>query len=80
LSLLKHALALAKILDEMPAHIYEGELIVGKHSSSPLTAPVFPEFDVRYIAEELDKFEKRTGGRFLLSAETKAVLREIIPF
>jgi formate C-acetyltransferase len=77
---IKRALALAKVLDEMSVHIYGGELIVGNHSSCPKAAPVFPEFDVRYIEEELDQFEKRSGDRFLISEETKAALREIIPF
>jgi formate C-acetyltransferase len=77
---LKRALAVAKVLDEMSVHILDGELIAGNHSSTPRAAPVFPEFAVSYIEEELDEFEKRTGDRFLVSAETKKALREIIPY
>lgn len=76
----KRALALARILDEMAVHIYEGELIVGNHSSKPRAAPVFLEFDVRYIEAGLDRFAMRSGDRFLVSEETKASLREIIPY
>jgi pyruvate formate-lyase/glycerol dehydratase family glycyl radical enzyme len=76
---IKRALVVAQVLDRMSIYIQEGELIVGNHSSSPKAAPVFPEFDIHY-EEELDEFEKRSGDRFLVSQETKAALREIIPY
>ncbi len=77
---IKRARAIAKVLDEMSIYILDGELIVGNHSSGPRAAPVFPEFAVKYIEEELDEFHKRTGDRFLISEETKRALKEIIPY
>jgi len=77
---IKRALAVAKVLDEMSIFIAEGEIIVGNHSSSPRAAPVFPEFDVKYVEAELDEFAKRTGDRFLISEEAKKALREVLPY
>jgi pyruvate formate-lyase/glycerol dehydratase family glycyl radical enzyme len=77
---IKRALAVARVLDEMSVFILEGELIVGNHTSSPRAAPVFPEFAVRYVEDELDEFEKRSGDRFLVSEETKKALRKVLPY
>ncbi len=77
---IKRALALASILDEMSIYIHEGELVVGNHSSKLKAAPVFPEFEVKYIEREMDQFEKRSGDRFLVSERAKQELREIIPY
>ncbi len=77
---IKRALTLASVLDTMSVYILEGELIVGNHSSAPRAAPVFPEFAVQYIEDEMDAFEKRSGDRFLVSDETKDGLRRIIPY
>jgi pyruvate formate-lyase/glycerol dehydratase family glycyl radical enzyme len=77
---LKRALALAHILDRMSIDIMDGELIVGNHARRLRAAPVFPEFDVAYVEEELDRFELRTGDRFMVSAETKRALRGIFPY
>ena len=51
---IKRALAISKVLDEMSVYILDGELIVGNHSRKIRAAPVFPEFDVQYIENELD--------------------------
>ena len=77
---IKRALAVAAVLDRMSIHMLDGELIVGNHASEPRASPIFPEFDIRYLEEELETIGKRTGDRFRISEQTKGALREIFPF
>jgi pyruvate formate-lyase/glycerol dehydratase family glycyl radical enzyme len=75
--ILKRALALEKTLDEMTIYIDEGELIVGNQSSALRAAPVFPEYAVEWILNELDQFDKRPGDAFFLTDENKEELKKI---
>jgi pyruvate formate-lyase/glycerol dehydratase family glycyl radical enzyme len=68
-----------KILREMTIWIADDELIVGNQARMAKGAPVYPEFSVDWIIRELDDFDKRTSSVFLLSAENKAALRELLP-
>ncbi|MFQ7840417.1 MAG: pyruvate formate lyase family protein, partial [Thomasclavelia spiroformis] len=43
-------------------------------------APIFPEYTLEFVIDELDKFEKRDGDVFYITEETKAALRSIAPF
>jgi formate C-acetyltransferase len=74
------ALALAETLRRMSIYIDEGELIVGNQASAPRAAPIFPEYAVGWILNELDDFAKRPGDAFYPSEEAKAELREICPW
>jgi len=53
---LRRAKALAHVLDHMTIYIGEDELIVGNQASAPRAAPVFPEYMVAFLAEEIDQF------------------------
>ena len=75
--IIKRALALEKTLREMTVFIDEGELIVGNHSSSHRAAPIFPEYAVEWLSEELDELDKRPGDAFYITEEHKAELLEI---
>ena len=77
---LRRAKAFAKILDEISIHILPGELIVGNHASKFRAAPVFPEFDVKYIEEEINQFALRSGDSFQISEEAKSELKKIFPY
>jgi pyruvate formate-lyase/glycerol dehydratase family glycyl radical enzyme len=77
---MKRALAVAGVLDRMSIYILDGELIVGNHARTPMAAPIFPEFDITYVEDELDRFEDRKGDRFAVSRETKEALRGIFAF
>ena len=68
-----------KLMREMTIWIADDELIVGNQATKPKGTPIFPEFSVDWILQELDSFETRTSSRFLLSEENKAVLREVLP-
>ncbi len=75
--IIRRALALERTLKRMSISIDDGELIVGNHSSSLRAAPVFPEYAVQWIFDELDTFDKRPGDSFYLTEGHKEELKEI---
>ena len=75
----RRALGLAAILREMDIYIAEDELIVGGLAEMPRGTPLFPEYAVDFILEELDTFETRVADRFLISEENKRIARDILP-
>ena len=74
------ALMLKKILEEMTIYIEDKSLIAGNQATKNRNAPVFPEYTMEFIINELDLFEKRDGDVFYITEETKEQLREIAPF
>ncbi len=78
--IIKRARALSETLKRMTIFIDEGELIVGNHSSKLRAAPIFPEYAVSWILNELDEFEKRPGDAFYPDDETKRELRDICSY
>lgn len=80
---IKRAKALERILEKMTIYINDGELIVGNQSSAPRTAPIFPEYAVGWMEDELNEkgnFDKRKGDTFYLPEEHIPELREIISY
>src|SRR5690606_7665038 len=77
---LKRALMLKKILENMTIYIEDETLIVGNQASGNRNAPIFPEYTMEFVIDELDKFEKRDGDVFYITEETKEQLRSIAPF
>jgi formate C-acetyltransferase len=75
--LVRRALALQETLQRMSIFIEEGELIVGNQSCRLRAAPIFPEYAVDWILQELDEFDKRPGDAFYVSPKDKKELREI---
>ena len=55
-------------------------LIAGNQASSNRGAPIFPEYAMSWVIDELDKFDKRDGDRFYITEENKQKLRDIAPF
>lgn len=77
---LKRALSLENILKNMSIFIEPETLIAGNQASSNRSAPIFPEYAMDWVIDELDKFHKREGDRFYITEENKQVLRDIEPF
>ena len=77
---MKRALSLKAILEQMSIYILDGELIVGNHSSAVKAAPIFPEYSMDWVINELDEFEKRPGDKYTITEENKQVLRDLYPF
>ncbi|MEN8226875.1 MAG: glycyl radical protein [Bacteroidota bacterium] len=75
--IIKRALALEKTLNEMTIYIDKGELIVGNQSSQHRAAPIFPEYAVDWLPEEMDELDKRPGDAFFITEDHKKELIEI---
>jgi formate C-acetyltransferase len=59
--------------------INSNELIVGSSAGKARGCQVYPEYDMGFIIEELNTFDKRAADRFYISEETKDELRAIYP-
>ena len=79
-NILKRAYAIAYTLHRMTIYIEEGSLLAGNQASSDRAAPIYPEYAMDWVIEEMDLWEKRDGDRFCISAENKQILRDIYPF
>ncbi len=74
------ALMLKNILEKMTIYIEDETLIVGNQAASNKDAPIFPEYTLEFVLNELDLFEKRDGDVFYITEKTKEDLRSIAPF
>ncbi|MBR3311795.1 MAG: glycyl radical protein [Solobacterium sp.] len=74
------ALMLKKILENMSVYIEDKTLLAGNQATKNRNAPVFPEYTLKFIIDELDLFEKRDGDVFYITEETKEQIRSIAPF
>jgi pyruvate formate-lyase/glycerol dehydratase family glycyl radical enzyme len=75
--IIKRALALQRTLKHMTIFIDDGELIVGNQSSAHRAAPIFPEYAVDWLPEEMDELDKRPGDAFYITEEHKKELKDI---
>lgn len=71
---------LEKILDHMSIYIEDKSLLAGNQATKNRNAPIFPEYTMEFVINELDQFEKRDGDVFYITEKTKEQLREIEPF
>ena len=77
---MRRALMLERILDKMSIYIEDKTLICGNQATKNCNAPIFPEYTLGFVMDELDTFEKRDGDVFYVTEETKRQLRDIAPF
>ncbi len=68
------------ILENLPVTIRPDELVVGSPTMAPRSCQVFPEFSYEWLETELDTVATRKADPFVVSADTKARLREIFPY
>ena len=84
--ILRKAKAFAHTLAHMTVYIESDSLIFGNQASSNFAAPVFPEFSIDWVVDELDgtngatAFDKRSGDVFQCSEQVKKDIREIAPY
>jgi pyruvate formate-lyase/glycerol dehydratase family glycyl radical enzyme len=74
----RRAMALAKVLKEMTIYIEDEELVVGNHASRAFSVPLFPEFSVSWMADEMDSFKERSQDAFILRDEDRENLLQIV--
>lgn len=77
---IRRARAFEKIMNEMALVIRPNELIVGNFAVSPRGVQLFPEFSNKWLEDEFDSINKRTGDRFFISDESKKILREVFKY
>jgi formate C-acetyltransferase len=81
---LRRAEAFKNVLENMSLYIRKGELIVGNQARTPRSAPVFPEYSVEWIEEELNGepyyFNERPNDDFNYTEDVENELREIIDY
>lgn len=78
--IMKRALALKAILSRMSIELWDDELIVGNQTKHRRGAPLFPEYAVDWILEQMDTFPAREGDQFHITEEQKQTLREVLPY
>lgn len=80
----RRAEAFSKVLKEMTLYVRRDELIVGNQASKPRSAPVFPEYSVEWIKDELNgnpyHFSERPSDKFECDKKTSNELMEIIDY
>ncbi len=77
---LKRAIMLREVLAHMSIFIEPETLIVGNQATANRNAPIYPEYAMGWVIDELDEFDKRPGDRFYITEENKQKLRDIAPF
>jgi len=77
---LKRAYMLKNILEHMSIYIEEESMLAGNQASSNCAAPIFPEYAMDWVIDELDQFAARDGDVFHITEENKQVLRDMAPF
>lgn len=79
--LIRRTKAFDSIMRNMSVYILDDELIVGHQASRQRSAPLYPEFAVEWISDEINLFETRPQDRFIVPGEVKReFLDDIYPF
>ena len=79
---IKCALALANVLDNVEISITEDELIAGEMAAPMKAAPIFPEHSFSWVMDEMKNhpWHKRLHDRYYISKHSAKKLREIESF
>jgi pyruvate formate-lyase/glycerol dehydratase family glycyl radical enzyme len=78
--ILRKAKAFAHTLDHMTLFIEEDSLIFGNMASRNFAAPIFPEYSIDWLVDEIDTFSLRKGDVFQVDPKVKADLLSISDF
>jgi pyruvate formate-lyase/glycerol dehydratase family glycyl radical enzyme len=76
----RRARAVDRILRHMPIYLEDGQLLAGNQASRPRAAPIFPEYSVSWIEEELETLSSRSGDKFESTPEDREELRGLIEY
>jgi len=77
---IRNALALKNVLDNMTVIIADDELIVGNRTSKPKGAPLFPEAKSFSIETQLDTLESRPIQPYCVGGAERRAIRSILPY
>jgi pyruvate formate-lyase/glycerol dehydratase family glycyl radical enzyme len=73
----RRAHALQTILAGMPILLEDGQLIAGNQAGRVRAAPVFPEYSIDWVIDELEHFDRRPGDAFEITPAARLALRGI---
>lgn len=78
----RRAIGFKAIMENMEQNIWDDELIIGSHGSNGRrSAPVFPEYAVEWLEEELEStLETREQDTFVVPKEVKKDLKALFPY
>jgi formate C-acetyltransferase len=76
--LTRRAKAFDKVLRGISVYILDDELFAGHQASLQRSAPIFPEFAVEWLVDELDTLEMRPQDKFIVPDDVKKEFREEI--
>jgi len=76
----RRAMAMARILKELPVAIRADELIVGAASVHPRSVQIYPEFSCEWIGKEFATMGTRTADPFRIMPETVSELKDIFSY
>lgn len=80
-TIVRKALAMAHVLENMTVYINPDEIIVGNYTEIPKSAPVTPESVSTWMEKEIDTFTDRIVDQFHVSEETRAILmNDVFPY
>ncbi|MDR0490355.1 MAG: formate C-acetyltransferase/glycerol dehydratase family glycyl radical enzyme [Oscillospiraceae bacterium] len=70
---MKWALTLREVFERVPINIWPEELIVGELAAPPNSAPIYPEFSIDWLCDELVNrpLENRRNDRYVIDEKTK---------
>ena len=79
---IKCAMTLREVLNRVDIHIWPEELIVGELAAPPNSAPVYPEFSVDWLCDEIVNrpMELRKNDRYVIDKKTKQHILDIQPY
>lgn len=71
--IIKCALTMREILQRVDIHIWPEELIVGELAAPPNSAPVYPEFSIEWLCDEIvnKPMDQRKNDRYIIDEKTK---------
>ncbi|MCR0264353.1 formate C-acetyltransferase/glycerol dehydratase family glycyl radical enzyme [[Clostridium] innocuum] len=78
--IIRKAKAFAHTLAHMDIYIQKHSLIFGNQASANFAAPIFPEYSIQWVIDELDSFDQRSGDVFQIDEAVKQDLRSIAPY
>ena len=78
--IVRKAKAFKHTLENMTIYVEDDSLIFGNQASKNFAAPIFPEFSIQWVIDELDEFDQREGDIFYIDEQTKEDLRSIYPY
>ncbi len=73
----RRAKALERVLLNMDICINDKELIVGSYAGKPRGCQVFPEYDMKFLVDEMNEFALRQADKFMISEDNKAIAQQV---